>query len=89
MNLATIKPLPEEDILEFIKGLTGVVSIEEHQVFGGVGGAIAELLARENPIKMFFLGVNDKFGQSGEPEELIEHYGMGVSAIKEAVRKLI
>jgi len=89
INLATIKPLPEEDILEFTKGLSGIVSVEEHQIIGGVGGALAELFAEKNPLKMKFIGVKDQFGQSGEPNELIEHYGMGIDHIKEAVEGLL
>lgn len=89
MNLATIKPLPEEGILEFVKGLSGIVSVEEHQVMGGVGGALAELFAQKNPIKMEFIGVHDKFGQSGAPDELIEHYGMGITHIEKAVQNLL
>tara|TARA_B100000745_G_scaffold295009_1_gene238664 strand:- start:2258 stop:3244 length:987 start_codon:yes stop_codon:yes gene_type:complete len=89
MNLATIKPLPEDDILKFAKGLKGVVSVEEHQVMGGVGSALAELFAQKNPLPMKFIGVHDQFGQSGEPNELIEHYGMGITHIEEAARKLL
>jgi transketolase len=89
MNLTIIKPLPEEDILRFSEGLSGIVSVEEHQIFGGVSGALAELFVEKKPIKMAFIGVRDLFGQSGEMTELIEHYGMGISAIGDAARKLL
>lgn len=88
MNLSTIKPLPEADILAFAEGVRGVVTVEEHQIRGGMGSAVSELLARERPTRMAFVGVDDKFGQSGKPEELIEHYGMGVGSIKEKASKL-
>jgi len=63
--------------------------VEEHQVAGGLGSAIAELLARESPCPMEFIGVQDSFGQSGTPKELIEHYGMGVSHIVKATQRAI
>lgn len=89
LNLSTIKPLPQEDILKFIEGLTSIVTVEEHQIRGGMGGAVAELLTQTHPLPMGFIGVDDEFGQSGDPEELIEHYGMGINAIKEKVKSLL
>ena len=56
---------------------------------GGMGLAVAEVLAKNYPVPVEFIGVQNQFGQSGEPNELIEHYGMGVSHIKEAVKKVI
>ncbi len=88
VNVHTIKPLDAETILNAVQGVVGVVTVEEHQVHGGLGSAIAELLAEKHPLPMSFVGVQDQFGQSGTPAELIEHYGMGVSAIVEKVRKL-
>jgi transketolase len=64
-----------------------VVTVEEHQVAGGLGSAIAEVLAQRAPSPIEMIGVHDKFGQSGEPRELIEHYGMGVKHIVEAIRR--
>jgi len=89
MNLATIKPLDEEGIAEFAKSVKGIVTVEEHQIRGGMGSAVAECLAKHEPKRIEFIGVDDKFGQSGKPDELIEHYGMGVGHIKEAVRKIL
>jgi transketolase len=65
------------------------VSVEEHQIIGGLGSAVSEVLVQNFPVPQEFIGVHDKFGQSGKPEELIEHYGMGESSIKEAVKKVI
>ena len=87
-NVHTIKPLDSETIVSLARAAGAVVSVEEHQVFGGFGSAIAELLAKECPTPMEFVGVQDKFGQSGEPGELIEHYGMGVQHIIAAVQKV-
>jgi len=87
-NVHTIKPLDKETILREARTAGAVVTVEEHQIAGGFGGAIAELLAQECPLPIEFIGVHDKFGQSGEPQELIEHYGMGVSHIVGAVKKV-
>jgi transketolase len=89
MNLATIKPLDEKTIIEHAKKAGAVVTVEEHQIRGGMGSAVAECLAKHHPVPIEFIGVDDQFGQSGKPEELIEHYGMGVEAIKRAVKKVI
>ena len=87
INIHTIKPLDAKAIVAAAKSAGAVVTVEEHQVAGGLGSAIAELLARECPVPMEFIGVQDSFGQSGEPTELIEHYGMGVAHIKAAIEK--
>ena len=87
VNVHTIKPLDEETIIACARESGAVVTVEEHQVAGGLGGVIAELLAREAPTPMEFIGVHDMFGQSGEPKQLIEHYSMGVSHIVAAVKK--
>ena len=88
LNVHTIKPLDRETILKEARGAGAVVTVEEHQIAAGFGGAIAELLAQEAPLPIEFVGVHDRYGQSGEPKELIEHYGMGVSTIIEAVKKV-
>lgn len=89
LNLATIKPLDRETIIFLAKEAGGVVTVEEHQISGGMGSAVAECLAQEFPVPIEFVGVRDQFGQSGTPDELIEHYKMGEKAILEAVRKVI
>ena len=63
--------------------------MEEHQVYGGMGSAVAEFLATAHPTSITFIGVQDQFGQSGTPDELIEHYGMGIASIKKAVKAAI
>lgn len=88
-NLATIKPLDEESIITLAKESGAIVTVEEHQIAGGMGSAVAECLAQYVPVPVEFVGVRDQFGQSGTPDELIEHYGMGISHIMSAVKTVI
>ncbi len=88
VNSHTIKPLDEKTISEAAKKCNAVVSVEEHQVNGGLGSVVAECLSRNHPVPQEFIGVHDRFGESGEMNELLEHFGMGVNSIKEAVRKV-
>ena len=89
VNLATIKPLDEKLLAKVATDAGAVVTVEEHQIRGGMGSAVAEALARLRPVPIEFVGVDDQFGQSGTPNELLEHYGMGESHIYEAVKKVI
>jgi transketolase len=89
MNLASIKPLDEKSLIAFAKKNKMIVTVEEHQIRGGMGSAVAECLAQNYPVPMRFIGVRDEFGQSGTPEELIEHYGMGEKDIANAIEDLI
>ncbi|MBU1136762.1 transketolase family protein [Patescibacteria group bacterium] len=89
INNHTIKPMDEKTIIERVKATGAVVTIEEHQIMGGMGSAVAEILARNYPAPIEFVGVNNRFGESGEPEELIEKFGLGVSGIKEAVKRVL
>lgn len=88
LALPTIKPLDTESVINLAKSVKAIVTVEEHQIAGGMGSAVAECLAQNHPTKISFIGVKDKFGQSGTPEELIEHYGMGVKDIIKAVKDL-
>lgn len=89
MNLSTIKPLDEKAVVDLAKRTGRIVTVEEHQIAGGMGSAVAECLARNCPVPIEFIGVNDEFGQSGTPEELIEHYGMGKKDIIKAINKIL
>src|SRR3989338_9084305 len=89
MNLSTIKPLDCKAVLRLALEAGGIVTVEEHQIFGGMGSAIAEFLSENLPTPIEYVGVRDRFGQSGTPEELIEHYGLGEKDITGAVRKII
>ncbi len=89
LNLATIKPLDEEAIITLAKETKAIVTVEEHQIACGMGSAVAECLSANYPVPIEFIGVKNKFGQSGTPAELIEHYEMGVSHITKAVEKVL
>jgi len=88
MNLSTIKPLDEKAVIALARETNAIVTVEEHQTTGGMGSAVAECLARNHPARIAFIGVNDRFGQSGKPEELVELYGMGSQSIAQAVKAL-
>lgn len=89
LNISTIKPLDEKAVLELAKEAGALVTVEEHQITGGLGGAVSEFLAKTLPTPIEFIGVKNQFGQSGKPEELLEHYEMGESHILEAVKKVV
>ena len=89
MNLSTIKPLDEKAIIELAKKTGRIVTVEEHQISGGMGSAVAECLVKNFPVPMKFIGVDDQFGQSGTPDELIKHYGMDTESIIKAVTKIL
>jgi len=89
MNLSSIKPIDVKAIVSLAKECKAIVTAEEHQIAGGMGSAVAEVLAQNFPVPMEFIGIRDLFGQSGTPDELIEHYGMGKNSIKEAVKKVL
>lgn len=87
VNIHTIKPLDTELVVSLAQSAGAVVTVEEHQVAGGLGSAIAEALAERAPVPMEFVGVRDAFGQSGEPKELIQYYGLSAAHVSEAIRR--
>jgi len=87
LNNHTIKPMDSKKVVEAARDTGAVVTVEEHQIASGMGSVVANILAQSEPTPIEFIGVHDQFGQSGTPEELIEHYNMGVDAIKEAVKR--
>ncbi|MBV9233429.1 MAG: transketolase family protein [Candidatus Eremiobacteraeota bacterium] len=87
VNNHTVKPMDQAAILDAARRCGAVVTVEEHQQHGGMGSRVAEILAQHEPTPIEFIGVDDCFGQSGDPAELIEHYGMGVASIEQAVRR--
>jgi len=89
VNNHTIKPIDEKTLIEVAKKAGAVVTVEEHQVNGGMGSAVAEVLAKNYPVPMEFVGVQDQFGESGEPEELLKKFGLTPKHIKEAVKRVI
>lgn len=88
-NVSTLKPLDAEGVVGLAERTGAAVSVEDHQVMGGLGGILAETLAKNYPIPMEFIGLQDTFAESGTPKELVEKYAMGKNAIKEAVKKVV
>lgn len=87
INNHTVKPMDEATILKAARDAGAIVTVEEHQVMGGMGSAVAELLVKKYPVPIEFIGVQNRFGESGEPNELIEKFGMGVKHIMAAVKR--
>lgn len=85
VNCSTVKPLDERLLLEIADKVKAVVTVEEHQIAGGLGSAMAELLAKNKPTPMSFIGLKGVFGESGLPRELVEKYEMDAKAIKEVI----
>ncbi len=88
INSHTVKPLDEKTIIEAAKKCGAVVSVEEHQINGGLGSAVAECLSRNHPVPQEYIGVKNRFGESGDPYELIGKLGMSVADVKEAVKRV-
>ncbi len=89
INNTTIKPLDNETILKSVRKTGAVVTVEEHQITGGLGGAIAELTSKNYPVPIEFVGMPDSFGESGEPDELLKKYGMTEKDIISAVNRVL
>ena len=89
INIHTIKPLDEAAILESVGKTRCAVSAEEHQVNGGLGDSIAQVLAKNMPSPLEYIGVNDSFGESGTPTQLLEKYGLNAENIVKAAKKAI
>lgn len=89
VNNHTIKPIDRKTIVQVAKQCGAVVTAEEHQISGGMGSAVMEVLGEEFPVPVERVGMPDSFGESGQPGELIEKYGMGVGAIIRAAKKVL
>lgn len=89
INIHTIKPLDEEAILASIAKTRCAVSAEEHQIAGGLGESIAQTIVRNDLVPQEFVAVNDQFGESGKPADLLDKYGLGVKDIVEKAKKAI
>ncbi|RYF86786.1 MAG: transketolase family protein [Chitinophagaceae bacterium] len=87
INLHTVKPLDEEAVLASIQKTGCAVTAEEHNIFGGMGDAVAQVAAKHFPIPIEYVGTNDTFGESGTPDQLLEKYGLSVNHIVEAAEK--
>ncbi|MDT2404875.1 transketolase family protein [Enterococcus avium] len=86
LNFSTIKPLDEELVLQAAKETPWIITAEEHSVIGGLGSAVSEFLSENQPTKVIKIGVQDQFGQSGNPELLKEHYGLTAKNIINKVK---
>lgn len=89
INIHTIKPLDVDAIIEAARATGAVVSAEEHQRAGGLGSAVAEVLSQHQPTPQEFVAVNDSFGESGTPDQLLAKYGLGISDVVAAIRKVL
>lgn len=89
INIHTLKPLDHEIILASVRKTGCAVSAEEHQLNGGLGDAIAQLLVRNYPLPLEMVGVDDRFGESGTPEALMAKYGLNAESIAEAARRAV
>lgn len=89
INCHTIKPLDKQTVLKAAEDCRAVVTVEEHQVTGGLGGAVAELLSQNFPVPLKIIGVEDKFGESGESNELLAKFGLTEEAINRAILQVL
>lgn len=89
LHVSTIKPLDSESILDAARRTGSVITVEEHQTAGGFGSAVAEFLSEHYPVPLIRLGIQDRFGQSGSPEELLKYYELDAVSVENAVRELM
>jgi transketolase len=89
LNIHTIKPIDKESIIGEAKRTGAIITVEEHSIYGGLGGAVAEVLVENYPVPTKIIGVNDKFGESGEYDELIKKYGLTSSNIVKSAKELL
>lgn len=89
INIHTIKPIDEDIIVKAAKETKGIVTVEEHNIIGGLGSAVAEVVAEKAPAYIKRVGIKDTFGESGKPEELLEKYGLTVEEIIKATEEVV
>lgn len=89
INASSIKPFDKETLLSFAKRVKGIITVEDHSIYGGLGSTVSEILSQNHPVKMKIIGVEDKFGRSGSPEELYDYFGLNVKRIVDESIKLI
>lgn len=89
IEMHTIKPIDKYLILESAQKIGAIVTVEEHNIIGGLGSAVAEVLAKTFPVPIEMVGINDTFAESGDYEELLDRYGLGIDSILEKVKKVI
>ena len=89
INNHTIKPIDEKTIIRAAKETGAIVTVEDHQIMGGMGSAVSEVLAKNYPVPAEMVGVKDEFGSSGEPEELLKKYELTSSSIIKAAKRVL
>lgn len=89
INMPQVKPLDTAFLLRFVKDMKAIVTVEEHQIMGGLGSAITEFLSEHHPIRIARVGIEDRFGQSGKMQELYEEYKLSAKHIAEKVRSVV
>jgi len=89
VNMSTLKPIDQDLIVTCAKETGYIVTVEDHNIYGGLGSAVAEVVVKKCPVPMDFIGVNDTFGESGEPDELAEKYGIDTDGIIKGIKRLI
>lgn len=89
INISTIKPIDKDIIIKASKETKGIITVEEHNIIGGLGSAVAEVLAENSPTYMIRIGAMDTFGESGDGDELLDKYGLNAKNIVEKAKKLL
>ena len=89
LNIHTIKPIDGETIIRMAKATGAVVTAEEHSIIGGLGSAVAEVLCESYPVPMKRVGINDAFGESGKPMELLSKFGLDPQSVMAAAKDVI
>jgi len=89
VNIHTIKPLDEKLVIDLAKKTNCVITAEDHNIIGGLGSAVAEILSENYPCIMKRIGMEDKYGESGKPAELYEKYGLSANHVAEKVKKVV
>ena len=89
LNMHTVKPIDRDAIAKAARETGAIVAVEEHQVQGGFGSAVAEVVVQTHPVPMRFIGIQDRFGESGTPEELFKEFGLTAADIAGAVEQVL
>ena len=89
INISTIKPIDEEIIIKAAKETNRIITVEEHSIIGGLGSAVCDVVSTYCPVKVVKIGVNDKFGESGKPEELLVKHGLTIENIYQTAKKVV
>jgi len=89
LNLHTIKPIDKVALIKSAKDAGAIVTVEEHQIYGGMGSAVVEVLSQSYPVPVEFIGINDKFGESGQAKELLEKFNLTAPSIVKAAQRAI